>query len=208
MKKKQFESVCKQILPRLPGFACKGWLLYAQPLGRVLRGFYCDGSGFDREQFTVHKFCLPLYVPTTHIYFLFGDRLKDDRGCSIWWNINDPDLVTNLLARILSQGVPFLSEMTGPREMIKAAERLPETQECHRWETIAYSDIMVGDYREAGMAFKHLANAVDMNIPWQVEVLERAKQLEQSLQQDVEKAKQLLEQWEQFSAKNLGLPIS
>jgi len=92
--------------------------------------------------------------------------------------------------------------------MIKAAERLPETQECHRWETIAYSDIMVGDYREAGMAFKHLANAVDMNIPWQVEVLERAKQLEQSLQQDVEKAKQLLEQWEQFSAKNLGLPIS
>lgn len=208
MKKKQFESIGKQLLPQLPGFVSKGWLLYHEPVGHVLRGFCCDESGFDKAQFTVWAFCLPLYIPTTHVYFRFGARLKDDRGCDIWWNANDPELASNLFACIESQGLPFLSGIDNPRSLIEFSERDPNIQEPGKSETIAYSAIIVGDYELARSAFGRLTDAVDVNIPWQVEILDRAKQLREALDTGANQAKRLLEQWEQFSANSLGIPNS
>src|SRR5581483_8612259 len=124
MKKKQFESLCKTLLPKLPGFACKGWLLYADPIGHVLRAFCCDDSGFDPQIFTVWAFFQPLYVPKKHVSFNMGYRLKDARGCDRWWNINDPRLRDELLACIQRDGLPFLEGVKQPHDVATAIPRL------------------------------------------------------------------------------------
>lgn len=230
MKKKQFESLWKRLLPNMPGYACKGSILYASPLGHVLKGFDADGSGYVRTEFRVHVFLLPLYVPTRHLHFGLGRCLRDDRGCDKWWDINDPELVEKLLQCVETQGMSFLSGAGNPTQLAKRAEQLElETQhqrlEYHRQqglpvtpkeqtfqirnpytlETIAYSLIMADDYVGAQRALERLAKALDENISWQAEVMERAKQLIQKLESDPHGAKQLLAEWEQATIKNLGL---
>src|SRR5712692_1361407 len=128
MKKKQFESIGRKLVSHLPGFSCKGWLIHALPVTHLLRGFCCDDSGFAPAKFTVVVFVLPLYVPTNHLYFLFGDRLKDDRGCSMWWDVNDANLADDLLLRMKTQGIPFLSRIDSPTRLAEIAEELPPAQ--------------------------------------------------------------------------------
>lgn len=205
MKKKQFESLCKKLLPDLPGFACKGWLLHRLPVSHLLRGFCCNAGAFDPAKFTVHCFVLPLYVPTNHIYFLFGDTLKDDRGCEMRWDVNAVNLADDLLFRVKTQGVPFLTRIDSPTRLVETAQELPSTQETYKWEAIAYSLAMADDYIGAQRALERLAMALDINISWQAEMMKRAKQLGQKLDSDPQGAKQLLTQWEETTLKNLGL---
>src|SRR5713101_2107072 len=181
MKRRQFESLCRKLVPNLPGFVCKGWLLHTFPLNHLLRGFCCDDSGFDSAKFTVVVFFLPLYVPTNHIYFLFGNRLKDDQGCDIWWNVNDSKLADDLLFRIRTQGIPFLSRIASPSALVDAAQALPATQDAYKWETIVYSLALVDDFAGAQRALERLVKALDPKIPWQAEMMERAELLGDNL---------------------------
>jgi hypothetical protein len=205
MKNKQFESLCKTLLPHLPGFACKGWLLYAEPVDHILRGFCCDGSGFDATKFTVYVFVLPLYVPTNHLYFTFGNRLKDDRGCEKWWNVNDRSVREDLLFRVRSEGLPFLNGIRSPRDLVKKAQELPATLDPYKFETIAYSLAMAEDVDVARQALDRLVKALDRSISWQAEMMERATQLAGKLSTDPQGAKHQLVEWEQATVKNLGL---
>jgi len=197
--------MCRNILPDLPGFACKGWLLYAHPVSHILRGFCCDGSSFDPSIFTVTVFVLPLYVPTTHLHFNMGNRLKDERGCDKWWNIQEPDLAKKLLNSIQREGLPFLDGVRQPSQMVALVERLPGNTNPHSLEAIAYSLAMADDYVAAETALDRLVKALDVKIGWQAEMMERAKQLGEKLNTDPQGVKQLLTEWEQATVRSLGL---
>jgi len=197
--------MCRNILPDLPGFACQGWLLYAHPVSHILRGFCCDGSSFDPSIFTVTVFVLPLYVPTTHLHFNMGNRLKDERGCDKWWNIQEPDLANKLLNSIQREGLPFLDGVRQPSQMVALVERLPGNTNPHSLEAIAYSLAMADDYVAAETALDRLVKALDVKIGWQAEMMERAKQLGEKLNTDPQGVKQLLTEWEQATVRSLGL---
>lgn len=205
MKKKEFEFLCKKLLPHLPGFACKGCLLYAEPIGHFLRGFCCDGSGFDPDKFAVTVFFLPLYVPTKHIHFNMGHRLKDERGCDKWWNLHDAQVPEELLGSIQRQGLPFLMEVGEPRNVATAIRQLGGNADPYRLEAIAFSLAMADEYVEAQAALDLLVKTLDTNIRWQGEMFERARELEQKLQSSAEIVKLLLAEWERGTIKNLGL---
>ncbi len=205
MKKKQFETLCKTLLPHLRGFACNGWLLYAQPIGHVLRGFCCDDSGFDPQKFTVTVFFLPLYVPTKHLHFNMGHRLKDARGCDMWWNLSDPRLRDELLACIQRDGLPFLEYVTQACDVATAIHRLGADSDPYRLEAIAYSLAMTDDVAAAQQALERLTKALDRGISWQAEMMERATQLARKLSTDPQEAKHQLAEWEEETVKNLGL---
>lgn len=205
MKKKQFESICRNVLPNLPGFACKGWLLYARPTTHILWGFCCDSSSFDPSIFTVTVFVLPLYVPTAHLYFNYGHRLRDNRGCEKWWNIEEPDLALKLLDCIQREGLPFLERVQEPSQLISLVERLPGNTNPHSLEAIAYSLAITDDYACAQVALDRLLKVLDVNIGWQAEMMERATQFAEVLTVDPQAAKGLLVELEQTTVKNLGL---
>jgi hypothetical protein len=230
MRKKQFETICNKLLPHLPGFACNGWLLYATPVGHVLRGFCCDPSGFDRTRFTVVVFALPSYVPAAHLSFTFGHRLKDNRGCDYWWDTQDTNLVENLLTCIVEQGLPFLAALDDPKRMVELAKEV-EFEGQSEWlrhrreqclpmsleeevfrirnpyvlEAIAYSEVVAEDYGAAETGLSDLVKQLDKTIPWQGEMLERANVLKAKLNSAPQEAKQLLLDWEKTTLRNLGL---
>jgi hypothetical protein len=205
MKKKQFETLCKTLLPYLPGFSCKGWLLFAKPVNHVLRGFCCDDSGFDQQKFAVTVFYLPLYVPTKHLHFNMGRRLKDARGCDIWWNLSEPQLRDELAACIQRDGLPFLEGVSQPHDVPIAVHRYGADSDPYKLEAIAYSLAMTDDVLAAQQALERLAKVLDRDIAWQVEMAERATLLAQKLSIDPQEARRQLAEWEQTTMKNLGL---
>jgi len=205
MKKRQFEALCKMLLPDLPGFTCKGWLLYAVPLGHVLRGFCCDDSGFDPKKFTVWAFFLPLYVPRQYLSFNMGFRLKDVRGCDRWWKIDDPRLGEELLACIQQQGLPFLEAVKQPCDVVTAIQRLGIDSNVYNLEAMAYSLVMIDDVVAAQQALERLTKLLDTSVPWQAEMKTRAMELARKLDIDPQEARRQLAEWEQATVKNLGL---
>jgi hypothetical protein len=52
MTKKELEAVGKRLLKYLPPhYACKGGLIFATPIGSVLRGICLEASGWDSKAF-------------------------------------------------------------------------------------------------------------------------------------------------------------
>jgi hypothetical protein len=207
MKKRQFEALCKKLLlPYLPGFACKGWLLYAEPIGHVLRGFCCDDSGFDPHRFRLWVFFLPLYVPTDYVHFNMGEIIYEgSRKHDQWWTINDPLLQSRLLAAIQENGLPFIQDIKAPLDVVRAISRLGNVSNPHRLEAIGYSLAMAGDVVRAWEALEHLKLLLDKASPWQAEMIQRAELLEEKLRLNPREAKHQLLEWERISLKNLDL---
>ena len=155
--------------------------------------------------FTVTVFVLPLYVPTAHLYFNYGHRLRDNRGCEKWWNIEEPDLALKLLDCIQREGLPFLERVQEPSQLISLVERLPGNTNPHSLEAIAYSLAITDNYACAQVALDRLLKVLDVNIGWQAEMMERATQFAEVLTVDPQAAKGLLVELEQTTVKNLGL---
>jgi len=203
MRKKQFENLCKKLIVALPDFSCKGFLLFARPVGHVLRGFCCDDSGFDLNKFAVWVFFLPFYVPTKHLGFNIGQRLKDDRGCDKWWNINDPETPDDMLFRIRSQGIPFLSGVEEPLGLVQVADRrYADSKDPHVLEAIAYSLLISGHFAASKRALDTLLAVLSPAVGWQNEMKLRTEKLKAL---DSEAAQRILAQWEKESRTNLGI---
>lgn len=205
MKKRQFEAIAKQLLPHLPGYASNGWLIFATPIGHVLRGFGCDGSGFDPEIFTVWVFFLPLYVPTEGLPMSMGERLKDDRRCEKWWNVNDPDLVPDLERRMRRQGLPFLHGVEEPLGLARVIrKRYRNTRDPYQLEAMAYSLLMGGEIAQSRETLDKVIALLDPGVGWQKTMRERAASLKTLGRED---ARRQLAEWEARSLENLRREI-
>src|ERR1700730_11760587 len=116
MKTKEFVAIEKALLPELPDFAIKGSMMLMRPVEYVLRGICFEGSDFDKTSFCVNVFALPPCVPTKHLYFIFGSRLRiagADR-----WNANDPDVIAELGEAIRRDAMPFLMPFLSSAESL------------------------------------------------------------------------------------------
>ena len=86
--------------------------MFQTPVGHTLRGVALDRSA-DADKFYVWVFCQPLCVPATSVYSNLGWRLG---GETHLWNSKDPDLLNNLHAQLLKEGLPFLEKIRTPRD--------------------------------------------------------------------------------------------
>ncbi len=120
MKKKEFEAIGKRLLPDLPNFAVKGDLLLIRPLGCALRGV-CFNRSIDPRSFYVEIFIQPIFVPSEHIGFNIGWRLRGGSGGSDSWDADVPNLIMALSAGLRREALPFLSRIQSPRDIADAA---------------------------------------------------------------------------------------
>jgi hypothetical protein len=200
MTKKEFEKIGKAVLPELPGFAVKGQLLFAQPVGHTLRGFFFARSIGSRE-FYVQVFVQPLFVPAKHIGFNFGWRLG---GGSHFWHADAAGLINELNMGIKREALPFLSLIKSPLDVAEAGAALQRSADPIVQQAIAYSFARGG---EVGQACKTLDQFVRLVRPtgfW-LEEIDRAEALKTQLLTKPASAQGQLEIWENESAANLGL---
>lgn len=178
-------------------------MLYATPVDHVLRAFWFDRSGFDKDTFYVYVFVLPLYVPATHVHFNFGDRLR--RGIGEAWSVADPEVRDVLLDCIQRDGLPFLKTISRPSHLAAFLQDRGAESDPYSTEAVAYSKAMEGDYSEAQSVLDSLVARLDANVLWQAEMQARAVQLRDKLERHPQQALDLLSGWEKQTVKNLGV---
>lgn len=203
MRTKDFVSLAKRLLPELPGFVANGPMIFIRPVGHILRGFYFEGSSFDSKSFYVWMFILPLCVPAEHISFSLGKRIRGAGGER--WHIDAPDVVPELKDLLKREAVSNLSRIGSLRDFVDAASRWGSSDDPQTQEALAYVLARASKGGDAVLAIDQLLRSLHTNIPWQVEMTERAKTLKTKIQEDPAEAQRQLETWERQTAKNLGI---
>ena len=200
MKKKEFETIGKQLLPILPGFVVKGDLLFMRPIGHILRAICFDRS-IDPRSFYVEVFVQPFFVPMEYVVFNFGYRLG---GNCHSWNADNPNLIAELRAGLKRDALPFLSQITSVSDFVKMAKSHPSGNP-HTPEAIAFALARAGRNKEAIEVLDQLLGQVKLEVLWQREMADRAKSLKSQLLTDPAAAQRQLDAWEAETVKNLGL---
>jgi hypothetical protein len=202
MTNKDCVAIGNRILASLPGYTAQKNLVFANPIGHTLKGVCFDRSAFDARSFYVQVFIQPMFVPAKHLGFNLGWRVG---GGSHRWNADDPNMISDLTDALEREGVPFLFRVRSPREVAAAAASLNKTNDPYVQEAIAYALALAGDSEEAVAAFEHLAALLDVQIPWQLEMEQRARRLKADLLNNLRVAQRQLDDWRMETAKNLGL---
>lgn len=200
MKNKDFAALAQRLSPDLPAFAVKAPLMIIPPVGHTLRGLCFESHSHEARLFYIWVFFLPLFVPRKHLSFEFGKRIGGDR-----WNADAPNLVYELGAALKREALPFLSPIESPHDVAQAAASLRLPQNPHVQQAIAYALARTGEVDKAVRALDELTPMLNANIPWQLEIAERAQVLKSNLLANPADAQRQLEAWENESVKNLGL---
>lgn len=201
MTKSDLEKLGKSLLAQLPAFTAKGQLLFIRPISSALRAIYFDSSGFALNLFFVHVFVQPLFVPAKHIALNLGWRIG---GESHRWDISDPKLQTELNAALKREGIPFLTQVRSPRDIVVAVESLHKSADPYAQQVIAYSLARSGDIKQACLELDRFVELVEPTGYWREEI-KRAEVLKKMILADPSEAQRLFDRWENETAINLGL---
>lgn len=132
----------RHLLPHLDGFRAQGSLLYQIPVGKILRGFIFDSSGFSAEAFYPQVFVQPLYVPRDHLDLTLGKRFL---GVWKFEPEREHQVAQKLLHEIFKIGLPFLHRHAGPEGIVDEVNKNPAlSKNCRLRETLAYSLLILG----------------------------------------------------------------
>lgn len=209
--------VKEHILPSLPNFRVKrSSCLYVTPVEMIWRAFYFQTSYLDPEAFTVWAFAQPLYVPYEHIVLNIGGRLGWLwRDKDIWWRIqlgdadSERDTMQDVLWYIQKVGLPFIESMQTPKDIIYWIQKKSgNPNDEHYQEVIAYSYVLLGDYKRALHIVDRLISTLNRHkedYPWMFEMEERVNLIKDLLQQSPEAAVQQLCEWRNWTLKQLRL---
>lgn len=200
MRKKDFVTLEKRLLPKFPDFVVKGSLMFLSPVRHTLRGFHFDPSGVDKAIFYLNVFYLPLCVPNQYLSFTFGHRIRNTG-----WHSDAPNLEAEMIDEMQAE-LRFISNLQTIDDVILAIKALVrKSNNIHQYEAIAYMLARAGRNREAMGALDHLFDLLDTSVSWQRDMLERGKSLKAKLLTNPLEAQGQLRSWEADSVRNLGL---
>jgi len=207
MRTKDFRVLQERLLPSFPGFATKGPLIFVSPVAHTLRGFSFEPSSFDKKPFYVTVFFLPMCVPTKHLTFNFGHRVR--KNGSGRWRVDDPGF-ENILIMAMQKEVSFLLGLRTPRDVANALEQLIKPIESgyvnpHTLEALAYMLIQAGETVSATKAIDTLLRRTNRSVLWEDKVASRAQFIGAMLAKRTEAAREELNSWESETVRNLGL---
>ncbi len=136
--------------------------------------------------------------PRQHVSYEFGDRIGDR------WDATTPDVIRDLTQALKRQGLPFLSTIRSPEDVVRTARQSSVPGDPYIRESIAYGLARAGDV-EAASALNQLIHGLDLRVAWQREMADRARALEAKVLADPRAAQHQLDIWEGESIRNLGL---
>jgi hypothetical protein len=173
-------------------------MLYESPDDHVLLGIHTDSSGVTKDVAYLWVFCMPLYVPTGHVNFNYGKRL----GGPTLFSLTD-DGPAKILKAIRDEALPYLAEHKGLPKALKAfASRANGSTRA--LEATAYGNIMLGRFEPAAAQIETLLGA-PMRVEWELEVRERAVEIQRLLRTDRAEAQEQLRTWEMTTKSALRL---
>ena len=206
MTKKEFITLAKQLLPVVPDAVVHGPMIAIVPMGQILRGLNFDRSGWSKTAFYVETFWLPLYVPTEHIHFTFGNRIRDSRGVDGWDTVS-PAMLDELSAAIRRNALPFfdtVKTLQGVVEVARAA--VARSLNSHHHQALAYTLAKIGEVEDAVQVIDALLVRLDdTTIPWVAKQKADITAFRKILTDRPEDIDATLEGWRAETIRNLKL---
>jgi hypothetical protein len=206
VKTKQAEYLVRSAIGHVPGFVVRGRVAAVAPLNRVFRGVCIEGSSFDARSFYVWKFVMPLYVPTSQLYFNLGERLRTPEGRERW-HADEKGVTGALLSAFTEQVLPFVSEFGSAEAIANKARARFDGQDPYVRQAVAYSLAVSGNFAGAVAELDELIEDLDKQVAWQREMKMRARLLMAALHGDRAHANQLLSSWETATIQELGVEV-
>jgi hypothetical protein len=201
MTRKDFERIGKRLLPLLPDeYTAFGELVLATPVRSLLRAIHFDRSSNSKDAFFVKVFFQPLYVPSAHLVLSFGKRLNDR------WNCADANGISQLSEAVKMHAVPYLESIRSPADFPSGLQRLGiSASTLVPAEAVAFSYARAGKWEKARAHLSALPSALNGGRDWEREILGRGRHLLSAVDESPAAAEALLNDWEEFSVKSLGL---
>jgi hypothetical protein len=184
----------------LDNFVMRGRVAWMRPVGEVARGVEIDESSFDPAGFYAWAFVMPVFVPSSHVSFSLGFRLKRRDG-SQRWNANEPACTTELAAAIATQAVPQLQPVNDAVSVMSFMHRRGIVDQ----HTTLLCYAKLGDIAAAEQAFQELLRGLDMSVKWQRELAESMSDVLHKLRHSQAETDRQLQQWSNATAESLGV---
>ena len=190
------------LLLELPGFSVNERLMLISPLENVLRAIYFESSSYDKTAFSVTVFVMPLCVPTEHLSFNFGRRVRH-KGGGDRWTMTMPNLVTELSTALKDQALPFLSQVKNLLDFVDMAKSFSGNP--HTPKAIAFALARAGQDHRAIAVLDELLSQLDLNVAWHQAIADQAETLKTKLVSNPAEAHRQLEDSEAETVRKLGL---
>ena len=201
----------KYTLTELKGeFLLKKDMLYKKDFSNgIFKAFCFERSGFDKNGFYLWVFAQPLYIPSDFIFLTFGMRLRNQEN-NEWWEskASDPNgaeaYFLSLHDTIVNKGIPYLNQVSTP-EAFCHFFKVKKDKGIRVHEGVAYSLFYLGDkeaYNEGRLFLNQVRQTQNCEIEWVKEMISRTELL---LNSDLDKAKEILTEWEKSTIGNLKL---
>lgn len=203
MKSKDFSALGKKLLPYLPDYRVRGALIFAEPIGHILRGIAFDSSSYSATSFYIHVFFQPLCVPSNFMHLTLGHRVRDMKNID-GWDSERPDLVADIGEALVAKALPFLNRVETLEGAAEAAEEMGSGN-SHVAEAAALCRALAGDTHTALLSLEKIPEGLNRNIAWQDEQATRIEQFQTLLRRDPVGAKKQLLLWEAETAQKIGL---
>jgi hypothetical protein len=211
VKRAEFERLAAEhLLPRLPGFKLGNGMLYAHPVGDLLRGVVHQASGYDRLAFYVSSFVMPLFVPLEDI--AGGQSVRSRR-----W-ILGRDSPTAIADQVLDEGLPLLQRIRTVDDLIaaEAEAAIDHPPDALALETLGYAFALAGRtadaiarlqeaQADAREGLREDEEAGEEPRDWLVEALGRMQTVERALERGGREAVAILRGWRLQTAENLRI---
>jgi hypothetical protein len=207
MKAKEFAAIGNALTADLPQAVVRGPMTFLVPVGNTLRGLHFEGSSFDADSFYIWWFFLPLFVPTDVVHFSFGNRIRLRSGADRW-NRKDNDFMSELNDGVRRDALPVLRRVESVGGMIEVLqEQVARTggKSVSAREALAYSLAFAGDFETAKDQLREVKGSLNLTIPWQKEMGERADLLSERLSHGQQAVASQLDEWRHRTVENLKL---
>ncbi len=205
MTSRQLKSLQKVLLPEISQLEMEQSLLLVPNSERLLRAIHFESSSFDNDSFYVNYFILPYCVPTDHLYFNFGNRVRHNGGDR--WNIQTENLKQELIKALKEQALDILLKTNSLNEFVNLAKRHLFSANPHTPKTIALCLAREHRFPEALAVIHQLIPALDLKVPWQVEIRDLVSGLKSKIMNSPLAAIEQLEAWEKETLINLKLGL-
>lgn len=170
-----------------------------------MRGLTRDSSASSQD-FAFWAFAQPLYVPTDHLVFDYGTRLRRVGGTNeTWWSPTASGRPGELVASIQDQALPYLATVRTPSDLLRYANaRATGLTDPNVLEVITYSAILTGDAAGAARALEAATN-LRPHAGWQETVIGRLLGLGRTWAENPSAGMAQLQAWRDQTATALGL---
>jgi hypothetical protein len=145
---------------------------------------------------------MPLCVPTDHLYFTFGERIRTSARRERW-NTAMPNLKEEVWSALQDKAIPYLSKVTSLSDFVALAETNPRT--VRSLEGLGYALARLGMVDRALAVLDELLGKIDPSRGWEQELSVEITRLRSTLMSAPDEVPSILSSVEARTINALGL---